>query len=829
MKSTGRKTSAQTPLFEQLRALFFPVLLLVTGVVLCFVPLFNLLGYESSLVLAIVGSLAGVRQGVVVVRRARAARSGIKRVADEGGYLAQILSLYLRALFAAELLLVPPLLLLLLNSLRVRNCSYAAGFGFFAMMPVLSVACAVAVGLFAGLASSRRHVGRALAAGYGVIVLSILWALFRFVATPAIYAYDPFFGYFPGALYDEEVAITSAFFAARGLHLLCIFTLLSCAAALLSRDGDELGLKLRFNRPRHALWGLTLVFLGGAFALYRQGGRLGIYTDTAALNRYLSVEDRTPSGHIAVRYRPGGAVARDHELLLREHALRYEQLRELLGVEPDWRTSGVFGWLLRRLGIEPEGPRVVSYFFDSVEEKRRWMGASNTYIAKPWRRELYLQNEAWPHPVLRHELAHVFAGAAGDRLLRLSMRDGLPRPGMIEGLAVAADFRASGELDGHQVVLAMRKAGLEPPLEQVFSGLAFYRLPSRRAYAIAGSFCRYLLDRYGAAPLLLTYHKGGAPADFTAAFSVPFGALRDDWHRFIDEQPLKPESSEVARDRLRHKAVFHKVCAHELALRKQDAYAAAARGDFAAAERLLSAVCRDDPAEPLHLAERLDLLIEGRKLSDAEPVAQALLAHPQSTPVLIARAQARLGDLAVRRGDFQTARGFYEQAQKGPEPESSARLTTAKLVALSSEQAGPLLLRVLVGPIAGAGKNPSLTPARERSEALSVYSLEQAIALEPSLGLTHYILGRLLYDRGGYAEAEKELGRSAELGLPDGRFEEQALLLRGQAALLSDQAAAAEALFSTLLDRIPRTEQGKRLEALELRDRARRWNHLESK
>jgi len=397
MKPTGRRTSARTPtsgpsLGEHLRALFFPVLLFVTGAVLCFVPLFNLLGYESSLVLAIVGSLAGVRQGAVVVQRARAARSGIKRSVDSNGHFAQVLALYLRALVAAELLLLPPLGLLLLNGLRVRNCSYAAGFGFFAMMPVLSVACAVAVGLFAGLSTSSRHNLRALVVGYGVIVLSIVWALYRFVATPAIYAYDPFFGYFPGALYDEEVAIASAFFAARALHLLCVLTLLSVAAALLFRD-DEIGLRLRFDRPRYALWALVLLFGGGAFLLYRQGGRLGIYTDTAALHRHLSVEERAPSGRIAVRYRPGGLVARDHELLLREHALRYDQLRDLLGVEPDWRTSGLFGWILRRLGIEPEGPLVVSYFFDSTEEKRRWMGASNTYIAKPWRRELYLQYE----------------------------------------------------------------------------------------------------------------------------------------------------------------------------------------------------------------------------------------------------------------------------------------------------------------------------------------------------------------------------------------------------------------------------------------------------
>ena len=115
-----------------------------------------------------------------------------------------------------------------------------------------------------------------------------------------------------------------------------------------------------------------------------------------------------------------------------------------------------------------------------------------------------------------------------------------------------------------------------------------------------------------------------------------------------------------------------------------------------------------------------------------------------------------------------------------------------------------------------------------RSEALSVYALTQAIAAEPTLGLTHYILGRLLYERGGYAEAEQALGRSQELGLLDERFEEQALTLRGQAALLAGDPRAAEALFTRLLERLPPLEQGKRLDAEDARDRARRWTSLQT-
>ena len=42
------------------------------------------------------------------------------------------------------------------------------------------------------------------------------------------------------------------------------------------------------------------------------------------------------------------------------------------------------------------------------------MGAMRVYIAKPWRREVYLQLADFPHPVFAHELAHVVARNASS-------------------------------------------------------------------------------------------------------------------------------------------------------------------------------------------------------------------------------------------------------------------------------------------------------------------------------------------------------------------------------------------------------------------------------
>jgi hypothetical protein len=115
----------------------------------------------------------------------------------------------------------------------------------------------------------------------------------------------------------------------------------------------------------------------------------------------------------------------------------------------------------------------------------------------------------------------------------------------------------------------------------------------------------------------------------------------------------------------------------------------------------------------------------------------------------------------------------------------------ARRQALDLPEAGPLLLQVLVG-----GQKVTGSLRREdRSDAVSVYLLDQATGKAPQIGLVRYILGRLLFQRGGYAESIPELRRSLELGLPDRRFVYQAELMIGQAELLLGQSGAAQATF----------------------------------
>ena len=126
---------------------------------------------------------------------------------------------------------------------------------------------------------------------------------------------------------------------------------------------------------------------------------LGFAIDGEHIQRVLG--GRRSTTHFDIFY-PRSLPPQDVELLAQDHEFRYAQLCRTLKIE---------------------GPRRIrSYVFESAKQKQRLMGAGRTLIAKPWRNEIYVQRMRFPHRVLKHELAHLFAGQFGDRVFGVSVR-----------------------------------------------------------------------------------------------------------------------------------------------------------------------------------------------------------------------------------------------------------------------------------------------------------------------------------------------------------------------------------------------------------------------
>ncbi|HXI58108.1 MAG TPA: hypothetical protein VNO55_18710 [Polyangia bacterium] len=687
------------------RALVWGGLLALFAAVLDFVPLLNLLGFDFSFVLGFGAALAGVDVGHGVVALAR--RQGLSPPAP--GDRPCVWRLVGRALATGLALLALPLLLSLANMIRVPNCNVAAGLAFYALLPVGTMIYAAPAGVLAGLVFPRR--GRIVA--FALPVLSIGWALVRAYHDPAVFAFDPFGGYFPGPIYDEAIRPPLTLLWFRLTNVVWIGTAVTVAAALVGRGGNP-----RLWPRRTAAAGAALLIASAI--LFSQRGALGFHIRTGDLQRVLDQELQTP--HFVLRYASGAGKSRtDLGLAAEDLEFRYDQLKSTLGVEP-------------------AGPITV-YEFPSAESKKAAVGAGHTLYAKPWTREIFLQADRFPSSRLRHEMAHVFAGVFGDPLLGIALgwhwKGPIPYPriasGLIEGIAEAAD---SSDPDGqstiHQQAQAIIADGRAPPLETVV-GAGFTTVSGPRAYVLAGSFCTFLLETRGAEKLRRLYKSAG---NFSDVYRTPLANLEAEWRQFLAKQPLSMRDRARAKEQFRRPAIFKKVCARELAARVADA-----RNQLRTAPRqavrMLEETCRDDPDEPTF---RIELAwanaVAGQRGRALEILGQ-LSMNGDLTDPLRARVAALTGAINYHAGDFANAEASEKKVITLSTDEGERRTAQARLRALRSPAARQTLGRVLYGD--------ELDQAPDA--VLGFFLMTDYARLFPDDRLGPYLVGRQLLGR----------------------------------------------------------------------------------
>lgn len=680
----------------------------VLALVLDFVPLFDLLGYDFSFVMGLLATLASVDIGAGVVAAAR-----------RHGRPATVFTLAGEAAGWSSGLLVVPLLLSLLNALRVRNCNLSNGLAFYLLLPVATALYGAGAGALCGLLSARR--GRLLA--FAVPVLSIIWTLARLYFDPAVFAYDPFGGYFPGPIYDEALRPSMTLLLFRVCNMVWLGAALTAASTVFSRRGAAGGPRAVEPSPRR--WprrraALALLLTGASVLLFVERGALRFHLRRPELAAILDGERR--STRVILRYASaGGPTAAELDLLMEDLDFRYEQLRTLFQVEPD----------------RP----ITVYQFPSAEEKKALVGAGNTLYAKPWTREIFVQGEQFPSRRLRHEMAHVFAASFGDPVFGVAFRwrwkGPLPVPrlasGLIEGIAEAADFTdPDGGSTTHQEAAAILADGRGAPLRDLM-GAGFSTLSGARAYTLAGSFCRFLLDTRGAEKLKAIYQSAG---DFPGVYGTTLDSLETEWRRFLTAQPLSAEQRARAREHFRRPAIFKKVCAREQAARVGQARALVASAP-ARALTLLEQACHDEPDEP---NLRVDLAQAAAASGDSGAALRLLASvarDGQVTSPVRSRAASLTAAVHFHLGDLDNARAALRDVLAAASDESERRQAIAKLRALEDEPSRRTLGRALFGDNVTGTVDP----------VLAFYLFAEFARVHPDDALGPYLVGRQLSGR----------------------------------------------------------------------------------
>ncbi len=735
----------------------------LTGLGLCLSPLLGTPGVESALVLGIVLPPFCGAIGARVVDRLR----------KEGG-APEAAEVIADAVGGAIAVLAVPTILLGLNTLRVPVCAPVEGMTFLLLGPGIGVVLAATLG--AGIAAivPKPRVATTLAvlAPFAAIGL----ALARFYATPAIFAYGHFFGYFPGTLYDPDVTVTLAYVTFRALSLAWILGMWAGLAAIWDPEAQRPRVAVLFRRWRLAL--ASALCLAAALGGIAYGTALGHHSTPESIAEALG--GRLESERCVVVF-PREMPRGDARRIGRDCDVRVEQAERVLGVR--------------------HAAPITAFFFRNADEKRALMGASNTYIAKPWRNEVYLQTGAWPHPVLFHEIVHVVVGAVGRGPFRISGGLGgfFPSPGVIEGVAVAIAWEPQEGLTPHQWARAMLDLDLAPSLADV-DGLSFLLQPASRAYTASGSFVRWMLDTEGSAAVRRLYRTGS----FEAALGRPMVEAERDWHRYLREEvDLPPQARALAELRFSRPGIFGQICPHRIANLRSELSSDLAAGDDRSAGQKCGAILELDGGQASARALLVGILARLGNTDRAEAELASLVGPPSAAVPLVLSARQALADARWLRGEDAGAAELYASLLSEPMTDQDARQIEVRQLAIEMGGRGERALRGL------------LVPHRDRTnDAVTAMAHVSALERVRTDGLAPYLAARQLSFRNRFDLALPRIREARSRGLSTARLRTEARRMEAIATF----ATGAVDESTHLWRRILHDEASTAAEQLEARD-----------
>jgi hypothetical protein len=680
-------------------------------------------------------------------------------------------SLLSEAVGASVVLVLVPLVLLGLNALRVKSCDPWRGLSFMALGPFISAPLSACVGF--ALACQLRSARLATWAALLFPLLALLRPLHDFVQTPGIFAFGHFFGYFPGTFYDRRVDVPDAWLSHRALSVLLGLGLWALLAAARQPRSGTLSLARAAKHP--VLCGLVLAGSLIAFVVARQGDELGHHTSSAFVAHKLGrVIEGSPCRVVVPRELNVVDAAR----LAEDCAFHVSQLERTLGVHED----------------QP----ITAFFFRSAQEKRALMGAMRVYIAKPWRREVYLQLADYPHPVLAHELAHVVARHAAAGMFGVPGKLGglIPEPTLVEGMAVALEPVARDELTSHQWAKAAQEAKLAPALSEML-GPRFFSHNQQLGYTLAGSFLGFVLETRGAEALRRVYFVGNAEE----ALGEPFAELERKWRSYLEGVPLPAPAAALAKQRFERSSVLSQVCPHAIDRLEGELSAALSSGDLPRAIEKCGDVLAIDPKNSGTRATLAGTLARMGRMPDAERELAALQAPPSAPRPTVARAEVGMADAAFMAGDFGLAERTYRRLLKEPQSEGELRQLEVKLLGLADgDPLRSLLGELLIG---GVGQPTDSRTAMHLIHAL--YPLRRD-------GLPYYLEARQLINAGRSDLALPLIREARTLGLATRRLRVEGLRMHGSSAFLNGQLDEAKACYDELRAQ-PDASLAERLEA----------------
>lgn len=483
---------------------------LVFDIILQFIPLSSIFGYEFSVLNSI---LFFFISGLVITS---------KKVTESRKKIIKFLLL----------LLVVPVIISVIHTLFTVKCSLYDGALFYIVNTVPSVLFGISTGLLSNRFSPR--VPRIIF--FTVFFFIALIPLVEFYFNPQVYFYNLFLGYFPGTIYDEALSVDLKLIVYRLFNILYFISIIYF-----------------INRKKFPDYILSLAVIFPFFLFIVMSPLLGFSTTKWRMESYLGGKCITP--HFEIIYDKRIDKAQLNNIIM-HHEYYYNDLKKFYRYEPD--------------------KKVTSYLFLNRSDKSKMFGAENADIAKPWLNQIYTEAGNY-NTTLKHEISHAFSAKIGTGLFKVAK--GI-NPALIEGIAVASDpFYGDFYID-HLAALAYR-SNYRINIEDLYKGFSFFGNVSSLSYIYSGSFCNFLIQKFG----IDNFSKWYSGIDFETAYKFPMSTAVKDYDKYIST--LNTDLNEdLAKLLFAGQTIFTKVCPRYIGSQLKKANYEFISGNFKEAENI---------------------------------------------------------------------------------------------------------------------------------------------------------------------------------------------------------------------------------------------------
>jgi len=492
----------------------YEILYFFLTIILLSQSLFNYLGYEFS---AIIGLLSFFITSLITYK--------ILFIEKEKKNFFDSITLSLKINLS---LLLIPLLLSILNSILVKNCSFIQGLIFFILIPVVTIIFSVSLSIL--VYSFFNKYKRTIL--FIIFLIIIIFSFLEYYINPQLFIYNPFIGFFPGLMYDEELTITSSLIFYRLYNIIISILLLSFAYIFYQIDGN-VRYKNKLYKLKHAFKKpLIILLLLIIFFFHFFSNELGITSSKKYIISKLGSEYQTE--HFNFYYSSSN--------------INENNLKEILNISEFYFTK-----ISNELKVNFKS-KIDIFIYPSPQEKNKLIGAKYTLISKPWLKQIHI-NQNSIDEALKHELVHIIASDFGIPILKIGVSAYL-----IEGLAMAIEWQW-GYRTLHEYSSSIIKYLPQIDIEKIFSTYGFIFNNPNIAYVLSGSFIKYLIEYYGIDKTKSLYSTG----KYYELFGKDKNNLIIEWKKYLLTYHIFEEDSVITFYTFKRPSMFQKVCFRTIA------------------------------------------------------------------------------------------------------------------------------------------------------------------------------------------------------------------------------------------------------------------------